>query len=258
MYQRVNNMKRKNKVITAMSVVLLCAVWVTSGLFGKCQDEDKHQYRRNMDREKNDISKDAKPDLIIAIDAGHGGMDPGKVGVDGQLEKDINLSIVFKLKEVLEAYEDMKIQVVMTRDEDMGHYSQSDTNKKMADMTARCKLIEEAQADMLVSIHQNSYHSPSVHGAQVFYYDKSEKGRTLAEIVQSSLVTNLSSDGKGRVAKANDNYYILLNVKCPAVIVECGFLSNREEARKLSEEEYQNRVAKAIAEGIIKYYQENY
>ena len=80
----------------------------------------------------------------------------------------------------------------------------------------------------------------------------------MAEIVQSSLVTNLSSDGKGRVAKANDNYYILLNVKCPAVIVECGFLSNREEARKLSEEEYQNRVAKAIAEGIIKYYQENY
>ena len=247
-------MKRKNKVITAMSVVLLCAVWFTSGLFEKCQDKGE---RKTNEEEKHISNKAEEPDLVIGIDAGHGGMDPGKVGIDGQLEKDINLSIAFKLKEVLEVYEDIKIQVVLTRDEDMGHYSESDTNKKMADMITRCKLIEETQADILVSIHQNSYHSPSVHGAQVFYYDRSEEGKKLAETVQNSLVTSLVTEGKGRVAKANDSYYILLNVKCPAIIVECGFLSNPDEAKLLESDEYQEKVAKAIAEGIIKYYKEN-
>ena len=113
--------------------------------------------------------------------------------------------------------------------------------------------MNEANADILVSIHQNSYHSSSVKGAQVFYYEKSKEGRRLATNIQSELVSKLVKDGKGRVEKANDNYYILLNVGCPAVIVECGFLSNTEEAAKLASEEYQRMVAEAIADGIVSY-----
>ncbi len=247
-------MIRRNRLVSVMSVVLLCAVWVTTGLFSACGDDREEQAKAPAPQADGGDGKGdsgGEPDLVIAIDAGHGGMDPGKVGVDGQLEKDINLSIALLLKSTLEGREDMNIQVVLTRSEDMGHYSESDSNKKMADMVARCDIIKEADADMLVSIHQNSYHSASVHGAQVFYYEQSVQGKILAETIQDSLIAALTTDGRGRVAKSNDNYYILLNVECPAVIVECGFLSNPNEAALLASEEYQVKVAEAIAEGII-------
>lgn len=253
-------MFEKNKLISVMSVVLLCAVFVVTALFSSCDDNEKGGADRNdvgnnleniNENEKKDDKKNA--DYTIVVDAGHGGVDPGKVGVDGQLEKDINLQIALKLKEVLESNEKLNIEVVLTRTEDMGHYSESDSNKKMADMKKRCEIVDKADADLLVSIHQNSYHSSSVKGAQVFYYEKSEEGHKLATAIQTELVASLEDDGKGRVEKANDNYYILLNVECPAVIVECGFLSNPEEAEKLSGIEYQEMVAKAVGEGVVRY-----
>lgn len=248
-------MTRRNKLVGGMSVALLCAVWITTGLFAGCGDADRDRKNTvdNQEREK----QETEPSLTIVVDAGHGGMDPGKVGVDGQLEKDINLDIALLLKKQLELEKNINIEVILTRTEDMGHYKESDSNKKMADMTARCDIVKEAEADMLVSIHQNSYHSASVHGPQVFYYEESEEGKLLAEAIQASLVSNLVTDGKGRVAKANDNYYILLNVHCPAVIVECGFLSNPEEARLLETDEYQEKVAEAIAKGIISTVKDN-
>ena len=251
MTMMVKYMIGKNKLVGGMSVALLCAVWITTGLFAGCGEADKD--RKNIANDQEQEKQQGEPGLTIVVDAGHGGVDPGKIGVDGQLEKDINLSIALMLKEILELREDIDIEVVLTRSGDKGHYSESDSNKKMADMRARCLMVEEAGADMLISIHQNSYHSASVHGAQVFYYDESEEGKRLAESIQASLVFNLSADGKGRVAKANDNYYILLNVECPAVIVECGFLSNQEEARLLESEEYQRKVAEAIGEGVVEY-----
>ena len=192
--------------------------------------------------------------FTVVLDAGHGGVDPGKVGVNGCIESEINLEIVKKMASYLEGE---GIDVVLTRTDENGLYDENASNKKKSDMNKRCEMIEEIHPDLLISIHQNSYHSPSVHGAQVFYYDRSEEGKKLAETVQNSLVTSLVTEGKGRVAKANDSYYILLNVKCPAIIVECGFLSNPDEAKLLESDEYQEKVAKAIAEGIIKYYKEN-
>ena len=118
---------------------------------------------------------------VVVIDAGHGGTDPGKVGVDGSLEKDINLAVAKRLKTYLEQDD---IRVIMTRETDTGLYSDTDSRKKMADMKKRCEIIEESGADLVVSIHQNSYHEESVSGGQVFYYRDSAKGKALAEILQ--------------------------------------------------------------------------
>ena len=189
---------------------------------------------------------------VVVLDAGHGGVDPGKVGVDGTLEKDINLSLVYKLKELLEAAD---VTVILTRESDDGLYQATDTNKKRADMNARCALIEAAAPDVTVSIHQNSYHEESVKGAQVFYYTKSEGGAHLAQLLQESFDRALGEENS-RQAKANDQYYLLLHTSCPIVIVECGFLSNWEESARLADESYQEKLAWAIHLGILQYLNE--
>ena len=186
---------------------------------------------------------------VVVVDAGHGGTDPGKVGVDGSLEKDINLAVAERLKTYLEQDD---VKVIMTRETDTGLYSETDSRKKMADMKKRCEIIEESGADLVVSIHQNSYHQENVSGAQVFYYRKSEKGKRLAEILQKRFDYALGDQNR-RKAKPNDSYYLLLHVKCPIVIVECGFLSNWKEAALLKTEEYQDRVAYTLHMGIMEY-----
>ena len=180
---------------------------------------------------------------------GHGGNDPGKVGVDGSLEKDINLEIAKKLKAYLEASD---VEVVMTREEDKGLYGEKDSRKKIADMKKRCDLINKTKPELVVSIHQNSYHEENVSGGQVFYYKDSEKGKELAEILQKRFDFVLGEKNK-RLAKPNGNYYLLLHVKQPIVIVECGFLSNWKEAKALNTEDYQDRMAWTIHMGIMEY-----
>ena len=189
---------------------------------------------------------------VVVVDPGHGGTDPGKVGINGQLEKDINLEIAKKLKTYLEASD---VTVVLTRDKDMGLYSSGDAHKKMADMRKRCQLIEEAKPDLVISIHQNSYHEEAIRGGQVFYYKTSVRGKKLAQILQERFDYVLG-DANKRQAKANDNYYLLLHVKEPIVIAECGFLSNGEEAKKLETEEYQDRLAWTLHMGIMEYLNE--
>ena len=190
-----------------------------------------------------------KSAYVVVIDAGHGGMDPGKVGVNNQLEKDINLAVAMKLKEYLEQN---GIKVIMTRDEDEGLYDSGSKNKKRDDMNKRCELIEESGADLVVSIHQNSYHEEYVCGPQVFYYKNSQEGKKLAELLQKRF-DFVVGDRNTRQAKPNDNYYLLLHTSCPIVIVESGFLSTWEEAELLSTEEYQEKVAWTIHMGILQY-----
>lgn len=117
------------------------------------------------------IGKD-KP--VVMLDAGHGGNDPGKVGVDGSLEKDINIAITLKLKEYLEQSD---VTVILTRENKGGLYKEKDSHKKMADMKERIRRIQEADPDIVVSIHQNSYHQEAISGGQVFYYTGSEKAK---------------------------------------------------------------------------------
>lgn len=246
-------MDKNKKLIIIMSVVLLATVFFVTRFFASGNKQQNVEKNKMVEELTLD---DGENSLVIVLDAGHGGRDPGKVGVDGQLEKDINLEIVMKLKEALESDRELKTKVILTRSDDMGYYEEDTANKKSADMKKRCEIIEATDPDLVVSIHQNSYHSSSVKGAQVFYYETSDKGKMLANKIQTQLVVALSGGNKGRVEKANDNYYLIMNVKCPAVIVECGFLSNPEEARLLEDDEYQKKITKAIVDGIKDYLQE--
>lgn len=185
----------------------------------------------------------------VVIDAGHGGSDPGKVGINGALEKDINLMIAMQVKEFLEAND---IQVVMTRDGDEGLYDENASNKKVQDMKRRVALIDEADPLVTVSLHQNSYSEEYVHGAQVFFYTGSEEGQKLADIIQNRIVKTVDPDNNRQI-KANDSYYLLKRTGSPVVIVECGFLSNNKEADLLCTKEYQEKMAWAVHMGILQY-----
>lgn len=183
----------------------------------------------------------------VVIDAGHGGDDPGKVGINGALEKEINLQIAQKIKGLLESE---GIRVVMTRTDDNGLYDNGAENKKVQDMKRRIEQIEEEAPLLTVSIHQNSYPEEYVKGAQVFYYKDSVESEKAAEIMQKSLKERLDEENK-REAKANTSYYLLKKTSSPTIIVECGFLSNNDEAEKLTREAYQEKVAWAVFMGIM-------
>ena len=185
----------------------------------------------------------------IVIDPGHGGNDPGKVAINSALEKDVNLAIALKLKKYLEQ-EDM--EVVMTRQEDKGLYEETDSNRKVHDMKNRLAIMEGAKPALVVSVHQNSYPEESVSGVQVFYYRDSAEGKRAALLMQEQMIATLQP-AKEREAKENSTYYILKKTTVPTIIVECGFLSNREEADRLTSEDYQERVAWAIHLGIMRY-----
>ena len=186
---------------------------------------------------------------VIAVDPGHGGADPGMLGIDDLEEKKINLEISLKLKKVLE---ERGFAVVMTREEDKGLYDDASRNQKSQDMQRRIALINETKPDLTVSIHQNSYQDSSVKGPQVFYFQHSAEGEKLAKILQKSLNEGLDVE-RAREAKANATYYLLKRSEGVLVIAECGFLTNPDEAALLQTEEYQNRVAAALAEGIAAY-----
>ena len=188
-------------------------------------------------------------DPVIVIDTGHGGEDPGMLGVGGLKEKGINLAVAWKLKEILQ---EQGFSVVMTREEDTCLCGEDGRNKKAQDMQKRIAIIEEASPLLTVSIHQNSYQDPEVFGPQVFYYTDSAEGEALAGFLQEELNQGLSIK-RPRKEKGNKTYYLLKKSKGVLAIVECGFLTNPEEAALLQEEKYQKKVAEAIARGIGRY-----
>lgn len=231
----LEQMRRRLSVELAVSLLLFCGVFLAA------------RYAGLVSAGADAVLGRKKP--VIFLDAGHGDFDPGKVGVDGSLEKDINLAIARRLKWYLEQSD---VEVVMSREDDRGLYDDAGGSRKMSDMKNRCARVEESGADLVVSIHQNSYHEENVSGAQVFYYRGSEKGKRLAEILQNRFDYVLGDQNR-RKAKPNDSYYLLLHVKCPIVIVECGFLSNWNEAARLKTEEYQDKVAYTLHVGIMEY-----
>ena len=172
----------------------------------------------------------------VVIDCGHGGIDPGKVGING-------------------VYEKKNIRVVMTRKKDEGLYQDSDANKKIADLNQRIAIMDQEEPDCVISIHQNSFTGQNSRGAQVFYQTGSQNGEILAKILQEQLVSSLDTKNHRR-AKANAAYYLLKKTVATAVIVECGFLSNAQEAEKLCRKSYQRQVAWAIAQGTEQYLKE--
>lgn len=185
---------------------------------------------------------------VVVLDAGHGGMDPGKVGITGTLEKDINLQITKKLKVLLESQD---VTVILTRESDEGLYQESDSNKKVADMRKRLAIMEGSGADLVLSIHQNSYHQENVKGAQCFYHKSSEEAKLLAGLLQKEF--QRMDEKNCRQIQANTSYFLLKKTTVPTVIAECGFLSNYEEEKKLGNEQYQDELVWAMHLAIMEY-----
>lgn len=189
----------------------------------------------------------------IVIDSGHGGADGGCVGINGCVEKDINLAIAKDLAELLRL---SGFNVVMTRNEDISLHSQGVEglrNQKISDMENRLEIIKSYPDSLFISIHQNQYTESEYFGGQMFYTTNNSGNAKLAQIMQDCFAE--LQPGNDREIKLIDNdLYLFKNTQQPAVLAECGFLSNPKDAANLSNSDYQKKVAFTIYKGIIKYY----
>ncbi len=228
-------MKQNHKIMNCLMVALL---FVSMVLIAKEAAEFVTSQR----------TAGPNPNLVV-IDAGHGADDGGKVGINGAVEKDINLIIALRVKELLDA---QGVDVVMTRENDAGLYPKTGDNRKIRDMQKRVELINKERPALTVSIHQNSYTEESISGAQTFYMTGSEEGKRAAEILQEQMITTLEPEKESQ-PKENGSHSMFKHVDGPIVIAECGFLSNAKEAELLCDEEYQEKVAWAIHLGILRY-----
>ena len=191
---------------------------------------------------------------VIIIDAGHGGEDGGAVGADGTNEKEINLKIALKLNDILSV---MGYQTRMVRKTDISiHNGSANTlrEKKVSDIRNRTAIMEEYKNCFYVSIHQNKYEDSRIWGAQTFYSPNDETSKTLAQFIQKSIATKIQPDNKRVIKESGTSIYVLYNATKPAVMVECGFISNPNELSQLKTEEYQSKMAFSITSGIINYY----
>ena len=195
--------------------------------------------------------KDVIASQTIVIDAGHGGEDGGAVASDGTVESGINLEIAKRL-ELVFAF--LGHNTSMTRREDVSiHSDDAETirQKKVSDLKNRVQLVNGTPDPVLISIHQNSLPTvPSVHGAQVFF-GKVEPGGEIAASIQNALNLSVNQGAEKKPKAIDPGIYLMKNVQCPAVLVECGFLSNAEETKKLNTSSYQTRLAIAVAAGFL-------
>lgn len=225
------------KKITLASIFLICIFSLQSI---KCS-----AYTSNESKEENK--------KIILIDPGHGGMDGGAVSKNGTSEKGINLEISKKLRKFLE---EKGYKVEMTREEDKGLYSNKGTvrEKKNEDLTNRCKMKVSTNCDLFISIHLNMFTQSKYHGAQVWYSKEGESAE-FAHIVQQNLIKDLDKSNHRQEKCAKGAYKILrCNDHIPSILVECGFLSNAEEEQKLKDNDYQEKIAKSIANSVDEFY----
>lgn len=196
-------------------------------------------------------NKDSRP--VIIIDAGHGGEDGGASSSSGIVEKDINLSISLKVRDLLNS---LAFKTVMVRDEDKLIYDENCKTireKKVSDIHNRMSIMEANPNSIFLSIHQNHFEQSKYYGAQVFYSKNNEESKLIAEKIQSSVVEKLQNENKREVKPSGTEIYLLYNAKSPAVMVECGFLSNSGEAQLLNDENYQTKMSLAIVDGILNY-----
>lgn len=194
----------------------------------------------------------------IILDAGHGGIDPGKLTDDESVkEKDINLVITLKVRELLEASGAL---VILTREEDVSLYeedgSKTTRQKYNENLKNRKKIIKESNADMFVSIHVNSFDQAKYYGAQTFYPKGKEESEELSKYIQGEL-KRVVDKTNNREIKPSDDIYVLKENEIPSSLIECGFLSNEKEAKLLVDEKYQEKIAWSIYVGIQKYFSSN-
>ncbi len=187
----------------------------------------------------------------VIIDAGHGGFDGGTSSSDGTVEKDLNLQISHKINEILNSF---GVKTIMTRTGDNGLNDENlptIRQKKISDIKNRLSLINETEDAVFVSIHQNHFSQDKYSGAQVFYSKNNPQSQQLAEKIRFRLITALQLDNTREIKQSGSEIYLLFHAKIPAVMVECGFMSNYNETQLLKNEEYQKKLAFTVAMGII-------
>ncbi|MGI6404358.1 MAG: N-acetylmuramoyl-L-alanine amidase [Oscillospiraceae bacterium] len=193
---------------------------------------------------------------VIIIDPGHGGPDGGAVGANGIVEKDINLSLSLKLRDLMKA---SGFSVVMTREEDISIHDpgvKGTRKQKTSDLRNRMAIMERYPDVIFISIHQNKFGDAKQNGAQVFYGPQNEGSKALAEVVQQNIVSMLQPENKRKCKKGEKNLYLIYEAKCPAILLECGFLSNPGEAKRLADETYQAQLAFATLCSVLEYLNE--
>ncbi len=219
----------------AAVLVIIGAICVFTGI-------NKHETRQTM----------ANNNIKIIVDAGHGEPDGGAVGVSGVLEKDVNLAIAQKLAEVLEA---RGASVIMTRDSDNAIYDEDAKTireMKRSDMNNRRAIVKKSGADLFVSIHMNSFSDSNVHGLHVFYDKTHPEIEETAKKMQQH-ISEVTGADMHTVKTADEKLFLMKNPPVPSILVECGFLSNPEEEQKLISDEYQAKIAWAIASSLSDY-----
>lgn len=225
------------KSFYALCAVMLAAVWLLAGMV------------RQINRSVAVSLTEERPFLLI--DPGHGGMDGGASSADGALEDDINLSVSLMLRDMLTA---CGYEVRMTRTEDtvIQHPDDNDNRSwKTNDMYNRLEMYNAAQ--LTISIHQNHFSQTQYHGTQLFYSANCPESRDIAACIREQVITLLQPDNKRELKQASDSIFLLDRTQRPAVIVECGFLSNLDEAARMQDAEYQQQMAFAILCGILQY-----
>lgn len=240
-----NKITKRNFVIVLIVFALLTVFFCLASIFSS------FGYKQSLFASKEEESLEATERFTVVIDAGHGGEDSGAVA-NGLHEKELNLIIAGKLKEML-ALSD--VDVVMTRTDDRMLYGDADKRKKFHDLLERVKIAQSYDNCIFVSIHMNKFPLEQCHGLQVFYSENNEQSKTLAsKIRQYALLTDSTN---GRVIKpGGKDIYVLDRLECPAVLVECCFLSNSYDAGRITDEMEQNKLAFALFCGINKFIEE--
>lgn len=233
----------KNKVICISLVVVLCVTMAVSF---------KHIIVSNYIL----VSATPTESKLIIIDAGHGGIDGGAVGQNNIIEKDINLAIAKKLETMLTS---CGFEVIMTRTDDnmVGeNLSENSTirQKKVSDIKSRVSLINSHPNAVVLSIHQNLFSESKYCGAQMFYSTKNAESKVLATFLQNRFSTMLQTDNERKEKAVADNIYLMNHISVPAVLVECGFISNAIDAANLSDDEYQNKISFVIYAALCDYF----
>lgn len=191
---------------------------------------------------------------VIVLDAGHGGEDGGAVGAAGTLEKVINLQIALKLEKLL-TEKGFRVVMIREQDQSVGDASLSTVaQRKRSDTRRRLEILEETGECLFLSIHQNFFDQSQYDGAQVFYSENRPESLQLAEAIRSSIVSSLQPENHRENKPGGEGIYLLKNSPVPAVLIECGFLSNPLEEQKLKEETYQQEMAQAICQGVVNYW----
>lgn len=225
-------MKQINKKVLLVIFFLLLAIILMAGAFKICAVQTAAGGCETVPK--------------IVIDPGHGGADGGAVGIDGLHEKDVNLEVSLKLRDILilNGYD-----VIMTRNEDCSIHDNGINGlkaQKTSDMHNRLKIMKENPDAVFVSIHQNKFEEESSWGTQVFYSQNNKESQQLAQIIQDNTICFIQPENHRKIKQAENNLFLLYNAEIPAVMIECGFISNRAECAKLQTEDYQNQLSYVI------------